>query len=58
VRRAREGSTATEFDLGRLVELPGLVEVGRAHRPALNGSVLALLGPVSPPISARAAAST
>src|SRR5262245_15001714 len=35
--------TATEFDLGRLVELPGLVELGRAciDPRFRNGSVLA-----------------
>jgi len=46
-RAARAGGfyTASEFDLGRLVELPGLVEVGRAcvDPRYRNGSVLALL---------------
>jgi putative hemolysin len=46
-RAARAGGfyTATEFDLGRLVELPALVEVGRAcvDPRFRNGSVLALL---------------
>ena len=46
-RAVRAGGfyTASEFDLGRLVELPGLVEVGRAciDPRYRNGSVLALL---------------
>lgn len=46
-RAARAGGfyTATEFDLGRLVELPGIVEVGRAciDPRFRNGRVLALL---------------
>jgi putative hemolysin len=46
-RATRAGGfyTATEFDLGRVVELPGLVEVGRAcvDPRFRNGSVLALL---------------
>ena len=46
-RAARAGGfyTATEFDLGALVALPGLVEVGRAciDRRYRNGGVLALL---------------
>jgi putative hemolysin len=46
-RAARAGGfyTATEFDLGRVVELPGLVEVGRAcvDPRFRNGAVLALL---------------
>ena len=46
--RARDAGgfyTATEFDLGRLVELPGLVEVGRAciDPRFRTGGVLALL---------------